>query len=290
MLFNLDRESKKNILENYRREALISTLRKKEQKRKEIEEDKYNLLQKEKRQKEIMEQINKEKLINLEKIKNEYNLMLQRTKGLPYKKTQLILKNWGQKKENFILPVLKSDNNITSKSNIINNINNISNNNFRKLSPNQKEKEILRQVDHMNDYLTDKQNSKEMIQYFKIQKENRHQFYKDLLYSQHEQVINKDCNLYGTSDELIIKQKKKKNLTENPYIYKKNYNFGASTLSHNPIVNPDHDYNYNKYINYQSYRLNPDRGRNNYNQLLKLNSMENMRYIKYTLIIKVILE
>ena len=39
------------MLENYRREALISTLRKKEQKRKEIEEDKYNLLQKEKRQK-----------------------------------------------------------------------------------------------------------------------------------------------------------------------------------------------------------------------------------------------
>ena len=46
MLFNLDKESKKNILENYRREALISTLRKIEQRKKEREEDKFNLEQK----------------------------------------------------------------------------------------------------------------------------------------------------------------------------------------------------------------------------------------------------
>ena len=194
MLFNLDKESKKIILENYRREALISSLRKKEQKRKELEEDKYNLLQKEKRQKEIMEQINNEKLVKQEKIKKEYNLMLQRTKGLPYKKTQLILKNWGQKKENLFLPFLNSDNSITNKPKIIN-INNINNDDFRNLSLNQKEKEILKQVDHMNDYLTDNQNDNEMMQYFKIQKENRHMFYKDLLFSQYQEVINKDFNL-----------------------------------------------------------------------------------------------
>ena len=278
MLFNLDKESKKNILENYRIEALLSSLRKKVQKRKEIEEDKYNLLQKEKRQKEMMEQINKEKLIKRENIKKEYNLMLQRTKGLPIKKTKLILNNWGQKNENLILPAINSDNFIQNKSRIINNINN---NDFRKLSPNQKEKVILKQVDHMNEYLTDKQNCKEMIQYFKIQKENRNQFYKDLLYSQYQEVVNKDFNLYGTNDELIIKQKKKKNLAENPYIYNKNYNFGSSSLRHNPIVNPENDFNYNKYINCQSYRLNPERGRNNYAQLFKINSMENMRYNKY---------
>ena len=45
--------SQKNILENYRHEALISSLRKIEQKKKEKEEDKFNLEQKEMRQKEI---------------------------------------------------------------------------------------------------------------------------------------------------------------------------------------------------------------------------------------------
>ena len=89
MLFNLDKESKKNILENYRREALISTLRKIEQRKKEREEDKFNLEQKQMRQNEMDEIINKEKRAKREKIKKEYNLMLQRTKGPLPKKTQL---------------------------------------------------------------------------------------------------------------------------------------------------------------------------------------------------------
>ena len=131
----------------------------------------------------------------------------------------------------------------------------------------------------MNEFLTDKQNENEMSQYFKKRKENRHLFFKDLLFSQYQDSINKNFNLYGTQDELIIKQKKKKILTDNPYIYnKKNYNFGASTLSHNPITNPENNYNYNKYIDYQSYKLMPGKSRN-YNSLYKLNSMENLKYI-----------
>ena len=99
MLFNLDKESKKNLLENYRREALISSLRKIEQRKKEKEEDKINLQQKEQRQNEIIELINKEKLEKKEKLKKEYYLMLERTKGFLPRKNQLILKNWGQKRE-----------------------------------------------------------------------------------------------------------------------------------------------------------------------------------------------
>ena len=117
MLFNLDKESKKNILEHYRREALISSLRKIEQRKKEREEDKFNLEQKEQRQNEIMEIINKEKLAKKEKLKKEYNLMLQRTKGFLNKKNQLILKNWGQKREPFVLPVLNSENSGINKDN-----------------------------------------------------------------------------------------------------------------------------------------------------------------------------
>ena len=43
MLFNLDKISKKNLLEHYRRQALISSLRKIEERKKEKEVDKYTL-------------------------------------------------------------------------------------------------------------------------------------------------------------------------------------------------------------------------------------------------------
>ena len=276
MLFNLDKEAKKNILENYRLEALVSSLRKLEQKKKEKEADKINLRQKEQRQNEFLELINKEKLEKREKIKNEYKLMLERTKGFLPKKNQLILKNWGQKKDPYILPNLHCNySNSTRQSTNKILINDKNYNNFEELSRNQREKEILKQVVHMNEFLTDKQNGNEMKQYFQKRKENRHLFYKDLLFSQYQDAINKDFNLYGTKDELIIKQKKRKNLTDNPYISNKNYNFGNSSLSHNPIINPENNYNYNKYIDYQSYKLNPKKSRN-YNNLFKLKSMDNL--------------
>ena len=280
MLFNLDKEAKKNVFENYRREALISSLKKIEQRKKEKEEDKINLEQKEQRQIKIIELINKEKLEEKEKIKKEYYLMLERTKGFFPRKKQLILKNYGQKKEPYILPELHSNfpSNTNKRTNNIL-INNYNFNNFESLSRNEKEKEILKQVDHMNELLTDKQNDNEMSQYFQKRKENKYLFYKDLLFSQYKDSINKNFNLYGTKDELLIKQKKKKILTENPFIYnKKSYNFGASTLSHNPITNPENDYNYNKYIDYQSYKLTPGNSRN-YNSLYKLNSVPNLKYI-----------
>jgi hypothetical protein len=158
-----------------------------------------------------MEIINKEKLAKKEKLKREYNLMLQRTKGFLPKNNHLIVKNWGQKKEPLYLPALNSEsysfnNKNNEKKKLIYNIKN----NFNNLNQNQQEKEILKQVDHMNEFLTDKQNENEMKQYFKKRKENRHLFYKDLLFSQYQDSINKNFNLYGTKDELIIKQKKKK--------------------------------------------------------------------------------
>ena len=266
-------------MENYRHEALISSLRKIEQKKKEKEEDKFNLEQKEMRQKEMLDMINKERIEKKENLKKEYNLMLQRTKGFLPKNNHLIVKNWGQKKEPLYLPALNSEsysfnNKNNEKKKLISNIKN----NFNNLNQNQQEKEILKQVDHMNEFLTDEQNEKEVKQYFKIRKENRHQFYKDLLFSQYQEAINKNFNLYGTKDELILKQKKRKNLTDNPYKFNKGYDFGASSLNHNPIINPENNYNYNKYIDYQSYRLNPDKSRNKMirNNLLKFKSMDNL--------------
>ena len=56
----------------------------------------------------------------------------------------------------------------------------------------------------MKEFLTDKQNNNEMVKYFKMRKDNRHLFYKDLLFSQNQDAVNKDFNLYGTNDELSL--------------------------------------------------------------------------------------
>jgi hypothetical protein len=206
--------------------------------------------------------MNKEKFYNRNKLKEEYNLMLQKTKGYIPRKMDIKINNWGQSKDQFILPEVKTNNNnyINEKTDTKSFLNNYNKYDFVQLSPYQKEKEILKQVDHMNEYLTDKQNINELIQYFKIQKENRHKFYKDLLFSQYKNALNKNLNLYGTNDELILKQRKKKFISENPYIRQRKYDFGSSSLEHNPILNPENNYDYNKYINFKNFSIN---GRNN---------------------------
>ena len=262
MLFNLDKETKKNILEHYRQEALFKKLKKEEEKKREIEEERKNLEQKQIRQKQTIDIMNKEKFYNRNKLKEEYNLMLQKTKGYIPRKMDIKINNWGQSKDQFILPEVKTNNNnyINEKTDTKSFLNNYNKYDFVQLSPYQKEKEILKQVDHMNEYLTDKQNINELIQYFKQQKENRHYFYKDLLFSQYKNALNKNLNLYGTNDELILKQRKKKFISENPYIRQRKYDFGSSSLEHNPILNPENNYDYNKYINFKNFSIN---GRNN---------------------------
>ena len=284
MLFHLDRQAKQNILEHYRQEALKSRLKKEEEKKKEMEEDKANLELKEKRQKATIDLMNEEILFNRNKLKKEYNLMLQKTKGYIPRKTDIIINNWGQSKDEFILPEVKT--NISSKNDVFINksfLNNFSKNDFIHLTPIQKEKEILKQVDHMHEYLTDKQNLNEIKQYFLVQKENRHNFYKDLLYSQYKNALNKNLNLYGTKDALILKNRKKKFISDNPYIKKRKYDFGTSSLDHNPIVNPENNYNYNKYINYQSFSaglnsLNYSRNNNKVYKIKSLNSLDDNLY------------
>ena len=111
--------------------------------KKKREEDIFNLEQKQMRHNEMDEIINKEKRAKREKIKKEYNLMLQRTKGLLLKKTQLILKNSGQKKEPFVLPQLHPEKTTVNKPNENKfSINVIYNNNFAELTTNQKEKKF----------------------------------------------------------------------------------------------------------------------------------------------------
>ena len=274
MLFNLDKQTKKNILEHYKQEALNNHLRKQEERKKEIEEERNALQQKQLRQKVTLDFMNKEIQNNRNKLKEEYNLMLQKTKGYFPRKADIIINNWGQPKEPFILPKIKTP--------LINNYNVHSflndKNNFRELSPIQKEKEILKQIDHMGEYLTDKQNLNEVKRYFLKERENRHNFYKDLLYSQYTDALNKNLNLYGTKDQLILKQRKKKFISDNPYIKKRKYESGSSSLEHNPILNPENNYDYNKYINCKNFASKFLNINNNNNQLNNIKNFDNNLY------------
>ena len=90
--------------------------------------------------------------------------------------------------------------------------------------------------------------------------------------SQYEEAqrINKDR--YGTNDILIIEKKRKNYFNENDNITKKNYDFGKSNLMHNPIVNPENNITYNKYIN---FRLNKSNIFKTENSLMNLKEINN---------------
>ena len=109
----------------------------------------------------------------------------------------------------------------------------------------------------MNKFLTDEQNKDELSKFLKDEKFFRQKYYKDLINSQYEEAqrINKDR--YGTNDILIVENKRKKFFNDNNFITgSKKYDFGKSNLLHNPIVNPENNIGYNKYINYRLSKSN----------------------------------
>ena len=184
---------------------------------------------------------------------DEYLQMLQKTHNdipgfhfIP-KNKDVIINNWGKTKEETLLA--------NKNSNIYNNIksrNSVSvdyeKDNFNSLSQEEKAKEIIKPIDSMNKFLTDEQNLKEVNLFFMRRKNNKRDFYKNLLFSQHEQSNLFNKNKYGTEDILILKQKKKNLISENPYRRKYQYSFGNSTLENNPILNPENNMRYNKYF------------------------------------------
>ena len=247
MLFNLDRNLKQSILNEYKKEALLYEQKKQQEKQQKIKEEQ-----------EYLEQLTKQEEENYQKLKQEE--ILKKNNQMKYyqeilnapdtnsRKKEIIINNWGQNR-NQSTPH-QSKNNIFRKE---------TNNNkyeidYNSLSPIQKQKIYIRKGDdNMKNYLTDEINKDEMSKYLKEEKLYRQKYYKDLVNSQYEesQRINKDR--YGTNDILIIENKRKKYFNDNIYMSNKKYDFGKSNLLHNPIVNPENNIAYNKYIN---FRLN----------------------------------
>ena len=274
MLFNLDKNTKQNLLNEYKQEALNFHQKKKDERQKRIQEEREYIAQREQLEKEADEKIIREKQQRINAQKEEYQSMLMKTKNnIPgYRhnssmNNQIILNNWGGQEINHRIqnkPQIQNQNQAPiNNSNLENNI----------LTQGYAEPETpwrgrrgrgFRNEDHLGNLLNDNRNDQELNKFIEVEKEQKKNAYKDLLYSQFQEANNKNLNLYGTNDPLILERKRKRYLSENPFAKKSNYEFGKSTLSHNPITDPQNNMDYNKYLRFSESNSNIN-NRNNYN-------------------------
>ena len=272
MFFNLDRQKKLKLLNYYKKEALDSQRKKEAEKKLKIQ-DELNYLHK----KELEELENEKKTIQEQNKKKkalmqDYLQMLKKTKNnipgfhLQKKNKDVIINNWGKTKEEF----LSQNNNCNIYDRHKSNDYSIDNN-FNSLSQIEKARRIIKPIDSMNQFLTDEQNVDKVNLFFLKRKIIKKDFYKNLLFSQHEESDKLNKNRYGTNDILILKQKKKNLLTDNPYRRKYQLSFGNSNLENNPILNPSNNIKYNKYLkNFFQENINQ-----NINNMFKSNDFYN---------------
>ena len=247
MLFNLDRNTKQSILEQFKREALLYQQKREQEKQQKIKEEREYLLERNRKDDQTFKILQEEKLQKQNQQMQEYQKMLINTNNTgPHniysnRKREVVNKNWGG---------VIQDNINYQRANSEKKFNKIDyDKEYNSLSPYQKEKAYIRKSDIMDKFLTDDQNEDEVKHILKDEKNYRQHFYRDLLNSQYEEAQKKNMNRYGTNDILIIENKRKKFLAENPYTPKKKYDFGRSSLLHNPILNPENNIEYNKYLN-----------------------------------------
>jgi hypothetical protein len=249
MYFNLDREKKQKILNYYKQEAIDSRRKKETQKKLKIQDELNFLHEKELEELESEKKAMEEQTKKKKALMQEYLQMLQKTKNnipgyhFQRKNKEVILKNWGKSKEES----LKENTNDFNFNKNKNNSMNIEDN-FNSLSQIEKARQIIKPIDHMNQFLTDEQNLDKVNLFFMQRKNHKRDFYKNLLFSQHEQSNQLNKDKFGTEDILILKQKKKNLISDNPYRKKYQSGFNNSTLENNPILNPRNNIRYNKYF------------------------------------------
>ena len=240
MEYQPDQNFKHHLFNYYKNLSNAQRKRREEEKRQRINDEKELLRQKEQRGKEYDQQIfqnnQRKKLI----LKNEYLNMLKKNNynisgfHLSPKPKYIISKNWGKTKEESI----NSNTNILGTPHRTLDISQQIQN-FEKLNNNEKEKHIIIPVDHMNDFLTDEQNGKEINLYFEREKMNKQKYFRDVFFSQFDDYNKNNMNKYGTEDFIIMKHRKGKIITDNPYRKCNKYEIGQTNLKNNPILNPE---------------------------------------------------
>ena len=280
MYFNLDREKKQKILNYYKQEAIDSRRKKETQKKLKIQDELNFLHEKELEELESEKKAMEEQTKKKKALMQEYLQMLQKTKNnipgyhFQRKNKEVILKNWGKSKEES----LKENTNDFNFNKNKNNSMNIEDN-FNSLSQIEKARQIIKPIDHMNQFLTDEQNLDKVNLFFMQRKNHKRDFYKNLLFSQHEQSNQLNKDKFGTEDILILKQKKKKLISDNPYRKKYQISFNNSTLENNPILNPRNNIRYNKYFK----ELYQNDIKQNINNMFNSNDLYYNKYNNFTI-------
>ena len=226
MLSNASKSTKEKILEQFKKDASNYLERKKYEKYKRIKEEQEYLLKQEQKYNEE-QKIAKERRKRKEQQFNDYNLMLTK---LHYKKPINAYNSYSctARKRPYIkynLEELERDKSLQKR-----------------------EREIIMKPDIIGKYLTDEINDDELYRDLKTEKKKSQLYYKEISDLQYLEYQKNNIDLYGTIDPLIIKRAKKKYITENPYSFKIKNDLWKSNLVHNPIINPENDMNYNKYI------------------------------------------
>ena len=288
MFFNLDKNSKQNLLNEYKQEALNYHQKKKDERQRRIQEEREYITQREQLEKEADEKLFKEKMERKNAQMEEYQSMLLKTKNnIPgYRhnsnknKNEIVLNNWGGQEISHKIQSMPNTQNQQpqiSNSNLENNI--IAQGQAVTDTPwrGRRGRGSMRNEDHLANLLNDNRNDQEINNLYKVEKQNKERMYKDLYYSQFQEANNKNLNLYGTNDPLILERKRKKYLIENPYAKKNNYEFGKSNLVHNPITDPQNNMEYNKYLKFSESYNNINNYKMNINNNLNTQQNDNMQ-------------
>ena len=285
MFFNLDRNSKQNLFNQYKQDAIDYRQKKNIEKQRRIQEEREYLAKRELLEKEADERVFRERLQRKNAQREEYNSMLMKTKKNipgyrhnPNKNKEIVLNNWGGQEINHQIQSSPTPQPIPEKNNI-----SMYNNTLPQGDATPwKGMKSYRNEDHLGNYLNDNRNDQELNDYIKGEKEYKQKIYKDLLYTQFQEAANKNLNLYGTNDPLIVERKRKRYLSQDPFAKNNNYDFSKSNLIHNPIVDPQNNLEYNKYLKFSESQRNmnirdnyPMNNNNNNNQRMQLQYQNN---------------
>ena len=255
MLSSASKATKEKILEQFKQDANKYLEKKKYEKYKRIQEEQEYLLKQEAKYNEE-QKIAKERRKRKEQQFNDYNLMLTK---LNYQKPINGFNSYSCTARK--RPYIKY------------NIEDLE----RGKSLQKREREIIMKRDIIGKFLTDEVNDDELYRDLKTEKQKSQQYYKEINDLQYLEYQKNNIDLYGTIDPLIIKRAKKKYLTENPYSFKIRNDFWKSNLVHNPIINPENDMNYNKYIfkeDFSNYINNSNKNsKNNDNYNTNINNI-----------------
>ena len=280
MFFNLDKNSKQNLFNQYKQDAIDYCQKKNIEKQRRIQEEREYLARRELLEKEADERLYREKLQRKNTQREEYNSMLMKTKNnIPgyrhntNRNKEVVLNNWGGQEKNHQIQI---QNNIPQSPPEQNNMN--ANKKFITIPQGEgtpwKGRKSYRNEDHLGNFLNDDRNDQELTNYIKSEKEYKQKMYKDLLYSQFQEATNKNLNLYGTNDPLIVERKRKRYLSQDPFAKNNNYDYSKSSLIHNPIVDPQNNLEYNKYLKFSESQRNIN-NRGNYQ--INNNNVNNQR-------------